>query len=70
MKNTQTLSAMFSFPGFLTRSRLQGVFGDAHATAGHRGSAKKTAVCSGRRNRYRTVYDRRTRRVRDPDAAG
>ena len=31
MKNTQTLSAMFSFPGFLTRSRLQGIFGDAHA---------------------------------------
>ena len=31
MKNTQTLSAMFSFPGFLARSRLQGIFGDAHA---------------------------------------
>jgi len=38
--------------------------------AGHLGSAKKTAVCSGCGTRYRTFYDRRTRRVRDIDAAG
>ena len=31
MKQTQTLSALFSFPGFRARSRLQGVFGDPHA---------------------------------------
>ena len=31
MKQAQTLSAVFSFPGFRARSRLQGIFGDAHA---------------------------------------
>lgn len=31
MKHTQTLSALFSFPGFRVRSQLQGVFGDLHA---------------------------------------
>ena len=31
MKHTQTLSAVFSFPGFRARSRLQGIFGDPHA---------------------------------------
>jgi hypothetical protein len=31
MKHIQTLSALFSFPGFRARSRLQGVFGDPHA---------------------------------------
>jgi hypothetical protein len=28
MKRVQTLSALFSFPGFRARSRLQGIFGD------------------------------------------
>ena len=31
MKHPQTLSALFSFPGFRARSRLQGIFGDPHA---------------------------------------
>jgi hypothetical protein len=31
MKDTQTLSALFSVPGFRARSRLQGIFGDPHA---------------------------------------
>ena len=31
MKQTRTLSALFSFPGFRARSRLQGIFGDPHA---------------------------------------
>ena len=31
MKHSQTLAAVFSFPGFRARSRLQGVFGDPHA---------------------------------------
>lgn len=31
MKRIQTLAALFSFPGFRARSRLQGVFGDPHA---------------------------------------
>ena len=31
MKRIQTLSALFSFPGFRARSRLHGVFGDPHA---------------------------------------
>lgn len=31
MKRVQTLSALFSFPGFRARSRLQGIFGDPHA---------------------------------------
>ena len=31
MKQTKTLSALFSFPGFRARSRLQGIFGDPHA---------------------------------------
>ncbi len=31
MKQTQTRSALFSFPGFRARSRLQGIFGDPHA---------------------------------------
>jgi hypothetical protein len=31
MKQTQTLSALFSFPGFRARSRLHGIFGDPHA---------------------------------------
>ena len=31
MKQTQTLSALFSFPGFRARSRLRGIFGDPHA---------------------------------------
>ena len=31
MKQTQTLSALFSFPGFRARSRLEGIFGDPHA---------------------------------------
>ncbi len=30
MKHAQTLSALFSFPGFRARSRLQGVFGNRH----------------------------------------
>jgi hypothetical protein len=38
--------------------------------AGHTGTAKKTAVCSGCGTRHRTFYDRTTRRVRDTDAAG
>lgn len=39
-------------------------------SAGHLGPAKKTAVCSGCGTRYRTFYNRTTRRVRDTDAAG
>ena len=31
MQRTKTLSALFSFPGFRARSRLQGIFGDPHA---------------------------------------
>jgi hypothetical protein len=31
MKQTQTLSELFSFPGFRARSRLWGIFGDPHA---------------------------------------
>ena len=31
MKYTQTLSTLFSFPGFRARSRLHGIFGDPHA---------------------------------------
>ena len=31
MKRIQTLSALFSFPGFRAHSRLQGLFGDPHA---------------------------------------
>ena len=31
MQHTKTLSAVFSFPGFRARSRLQGIFGDPHA---------------------------------------
>jgi hypothetical protein len=31
MKRVQTLSALFSFPGFRARSRLQGIFGDPPA---------------------------------------
>jgi len=31
MTQVQTLSALFSFPGFHARSRLQGIFGDPHA---------------------------------------
>ena len=31
MKHIQTLSALFFFPGFSTRSRLLGIFGDPHA---------------------------------------
>ena len=31
MKHPQTLSVLFSFPGFRARSRLQGIFGDPHA---------------------------------------
>ncbi len=31
MKRAQTLSALFSFPGFRARSRLHGIFGDPHA---------------------------------------
>jgi hypothetical protein len=31
MKYPQTLSALFAFPGFRARSRLQGIFGDPHA---------------------------------------
>jgi hypothetical protein len=31
MKCVQTLSALFSFPGFRARSRLQGIFGDPPA---------------------------------------
>ena len=31
MQHTQTLSALFSFPGFRARSRLHGIFGDPHA---------------------------------------
>lgn len=31
MKQTQTLSALFSFPGFRVRSRLRRIFGDPHA---------------------------------------
>ena len=31
MKHPQTLSVLFSFPGFRSRSRLQGIFGDPHA---------------------------------------
>ena len=31
MQHTTTLSALFSFPGFRARSRLQGIFGDPHA---------------------------------------
>ncbi|MEK7237594.1 MAG: ISL3 family transposase, partial [Nitrospirota bacterium] len=38
--------------------------------ADHLSPAKKTAVCSGCGTRYRTFYDRTTRRVRDTDVAG
>ena len=31
MKDTQTLSALFSVPGFRACSRLHGIFGDPHA---------------------------------------
>ena len=31
MKRIQTLSTLFSVPGFRARSRLQGIFGDPHA---------------------------------------
>ena len=31
MKHIQTLSALFSVPGFCARSRLHGIFGDPHA---------------------------------------
>lgn len=31
MKRIRTLSALFSFPGFRARSRLQGIFGDPRA---------------------------------------
>jgi hypothetical protein len=31
MKHIQTISALFFFPGFSTRSRLLGIFGDPHA---------------------------------------
>jgi hypothetical protein len=31
MKDTQTLSALFSVPGFRACSRLHGIFGDSHA---------------------------------------
>jgi len=31
MKRVQTLSALFSFPGFRARSRLQGMLVDPHA---------------------------------------
>ena len=31
MKHPQTLSVLFSFPGFRAHSRLQGIFGDPHA---------------------------------------
>lgn len=31
MPHTKTLSAVFSFPGFRARSRLQGIVGDPHA---------------------------------------
>ena len=31
MMQVQTLSALFSIPGFHARSRLQGIFGDPHA---------------------------------------
>lgn len=31
MKRVQTLSALFSVPGFRARSRLQGIFGDPRA---------------------------------------
>jgi hypothetical protein len=31
MKQPQTLSALFSVPGFRARSRLHGIFGDPHA---------------------------------------
>ena len=31
MKQIQTLSALFSVPGFRARSRLHGIFGDPHA---------------------------------------
>lgn len=31
MTRIQTLSALFSFPGFRACSRLQGIFGDPHA---------------------------------------
>jgi len=34
MKQTQTLSALVSFPGFRARSRLQGIFGDPRARLG------------------------------------
>jgi hypothetical protein len=47
MKRVQTLSALFSFPGFRARSRLQGIFGDPPGPARPRGPAKTTAVCSG-----------------------
>lgn len=70
MKQAQTLSVLFSLPGFRVCSRLQGIFGDSHARLITLVRRKKTVVCSGCRTRYRTFYDRRTRRVRDTDAAG
>lgn len=37
MKHIPTLSALFSFPGFRARNRLQGIFGDPQGLVGHRG---------------------------------
>ena len=57
-------------PGVPSAQSAAGDLWRSPRPARHLGSAKKTAVCSGCRTRYRTFYDRRTRRVRDTDAAG
>jgi hypothetical protein len=69
MKRIQTLSALFSFPGFRPQPAARELW-RSPCPVGHIGPAKKTAVCSGCGMRLRTFYDRTTRRVRDIAAAG
>lgn len=47
MKQAQTLSALFSFPGFRSRSRLQGIFDDPYAGLAILVRRKKTPCAPG-----------------------
>ena len=62
MKQIQTLSALFSVPGFRARSRLHGIFGDPHA---------RLVTLVRRKNcRVLRLWDAAPHLLRPPDATG
>ena len=62
MKRIQTLSALFSFPGFRARSRLQGIFGDPHA--------RVVTLVRQENCRMLRLWDTASHLLRPPDAPG